>query len=45
MKAAIKAKKSVITSRMVIDSHLVLETDQVGMLNYETQDGQILNLL
>lgn len=38
-------KKSVITSRMVIESHLALETDQAGMLNHETQDGQIVHLL
>lgn len=46
MKAVIKGKKKgVITSRMVIDPHLALETDQAGTLNHETQTGQILHLL
>lgn len=48
MKAVIKKKqrqKQCITSRMVIDSELALETDQAGTLNHETPAGQILHLL
>lgn len=44
MKAVVKAK-SVITSQMVIGSHLALEADQVGLLNHETKVGHILHLL
>lgn len=44
MKAAIKVK-SIITLQMVIGFHLVLETDQAGMLKHETKVGQILHLL
>lgn len=45
MKAAIKVKSIIITLQMVIDFHLVLETDQAGMLKHETKVGQILHLL
>lgn len=44
MKAAVKAE-SIITLQMVIGFHLVLETDQGGMLKHETKVGQILHLL
>lgn len=45
MKAVIKAKSVITFLRIVIGPHLALETDQAGMLNHETEVGQILHLL